>query len=263
MIEIDSPHTLGKLRQINTWRSLTTARLDGLRKGMLQADHETGADLKDAVDSLCDALEEAVTQEWDRRKCAVRGELPPARVARPDTAQAARIIEALTGTHEPIVVETIRTPEPAPTAVAAEADARAPTAPTAETRPAETRADGRTRRAAGDRAADTMRGEPDHCALRRQPRRLFAGPGRGGTSFAEIARAKRERGGIPPGVAPCSPWARLRVETRGKRAGGPGNLVCPLSQSGVDRSLRDRPPDIAPAVGHAECATRRETVRAA
>lgn len=71
MIEIDSPHALGKLRQINLWRDLTLARLDGLRSGMLQTSRDTRATLEPIINDVYALLQVAVSGEWERRRADV------------------------------------------------------------------------------------------------------------------------------------------------------------------------------------------------
>lgn len=74
MITIDGPSTLGKFRQINTWRRLTLARLKGLRDGLLQTSRETGAALDLSINEAFVRLQYAIDREWERRKTAVRHE---------------------------------------------------------------------------------------------------------------------------------------------------------------------------------------------
>ena len=77
MIAIDSPHTLGKFRQINSWRRLTLARLQGLRNGLLQTSRETGAALDAIINEVFIRLQNSTDIEWERRKAIVRQEVAP------------------------------------------------------------------------------------------------------------------------------------------------------------------------------------------
>ena len=74
MIIMDSPTALGKFRQINTWRSLSLARLKGLRTGLLQISRETRGAVEPLINEAFVKLQYAIDREWERRKTVVRRE---------------------------------------------------------------------------------------------------------------------------------------------------------------------------------------------
>ena len=70
-IKIDSPHVLGKFRQLNVSQRLMLARLKGLRASLLQTDRKTAAGVATLIDELYAMLGAAVVRETERRKVAI------------------------------------------------------------------------------------------------------------------------------------------------------------------------------------------------